>query len=102
MHSQREGERILMRSLKGVLVSASVAILFASMAAGPASAQRTAAAGTLNCDVSGGVSFILGSSRALDCVYEGRRAGYRNITVEGSIRSASISASRPAASSYGK
>jgi hypothetical protein len=61
-----------MRSVKGVLGAASAAMLFSLVAAGPSAAQGSVA-GTLSCDVAGGVSFILGSSRALDCVYQPNR-----------------------------
>lgn len=54
---------------KSVVISA-LAILFASLAATASVAQPiTPPGGQLKCDVSGGLSYIVGSSRALDCVY---------------------------------
>lgn len=42
-----------------------------ALAAIPASAESGVKAGVLECDVSGGVGVILGSSKALDCTFKG-------------------------------
>jgi Protein of unknown function (DUF992) len=66
-----QGKRKSMKLTRyGSVVTAVLTILFAS-AIGPASAYPPEAppGGQLKCDVEGGLSFILGSSRRLDCVY---------------------------------
>ena len=61
----------------GLLVTASAAAL---LAAAPAMAQQTAAmpaeqhaqgvnAGSLSCEIAGGMGFVFGSSKALDCIF---------------------------------
>ncbi len=51
-------------------VIAAAALLFTAFGGPAAQAQPvTPPGGQLKCDVSGGLSYILGSSRALDCVY---------------------------------
>jgi hypothetical protein len=59
-------------SLCAVLAALATVVLSLS-SAGPSHAQKTSPAGQLRCDVQGGVSFIVGSSRALDCVYQPAR-----------------------------
>lgn len=54
---------------RGPLVVAAIALLFTALGGPPSYAQPTPAAGQLRCDVEGGVSFFVGSSRGLDCVY---------------------------------
>lgn len=52
------------------IAAAALAILILSQS-GPAAAQPiTPPGGQLKCDVSGGLSYIIGSSRALNCVYQ--------------------------------
>jgi hypothetical protein len=64
-------ERTAMRPKGYGSTLAFAAMLFGgvSMAAGIAPAQNQPIAGRLKCDVSGGVSFIVGSSRQLDCIF---------------------------------
>jgi hypothetical protein len=71
----------------GLLVTASAAAL---LAAAPAMAQQTAAvpaeqhaqgvnAGSLSCEIAGGMGFVFGSSKALDCIFfrpDGRAERY--------------------------
>ena len=47
---------------------ATAALLLAAASLGPAQAQRVKA-GTLNCDISGGLGFIIGSNRAVTCLF---------------------------------
>jgi hypothetical protein len=61
------------RAMHKALAASAAAIVAASVAADPSAAQKTSAAGQLTCDVAGGVSFFIGSSRALDCVYQPAR-----------------------------
>lgn len=58
------------RRCRSAAVIAAAAFLFTAFG-GPASHAQpvTPPGGQLKCDVSGGLSYILGSSRALDCVY---------------------------------
>jgi hypothetical protein len=46
-----------------------VALIAGVLAGSAAVAQSTPPGGKLKCDVEGGLSYIVGSSRALDCVY---------------------------------
>jgi hypothetical protein len=63
---------------------ATLAVLSTLLAAtGPAEAQNRVKAGTLDCDVSGGIGLILGSHKAVRCYYTSNR-GARE-TYEGSI-----------------
>lgn len=63
---------------------ATLAVLSTLLAAtGPAAAQNHVKAGTLDCDISGGVGLILGSKKAVRCYYKSDR-GYREV-YEGSI-----------------
>jgi len=45
----------------------------ALFAAAPAQAQQASRVGVLECNVSGGVGFVITSARALSCVFRGRR-----------------------------
>lgn len=54
-----------------------------AMITNPAAAQNRAKAGTLDCDVSGGIGLILGSKKAVRCYYTSNRGGRE--TYEGSI-----------------
>lgn len=55
---------------KSVVISAA-AVLSASLAGTASLAQPiTPPGGQLKCDVEGGLSYIIGSSRRLDCVYQ--------------------------------
>jgi hypothetical protein len=55
-------------------VIAATALLLAFSAFEPASAQRVRA-GVLNCDVSGGIGFIIGSQRSVICTFSPDGAG---------------------------
>jgi hypothetical protein len=46
--------------------------LLVLLAAGPAAAQSRTEAGTLDCNVSGGVGFIFGSTRSMGCTFSSR------------------------------
>ena len=50
-------------------VVAAAALLFTTFGGPAAHAQTPPPGGQLKCDVSGGLSYIVGSSRALDCVF---------------------------------
>lgn len=55
---------------------AALAVLLVTIAAHPARAHgESSPGGQLRCDVEGGVGFIFGSSKALDCVYSPNSGG---------------------------
>jgi len=56
--------------LTATLFAAAVGI---AALAGPAMAQGAVKVGTLTCNVASGWGFIIGSSKALNCTYQGRR-----------------------------
>jgi len=65
----------MVRAAPGIAVAAISVIL----SVGPAAAQERARAGTLSCDVSEGVGFIVASQKSMQCVftpYRGRRERY--------------------------
>src|SRR5262249_6567134 len=45
------------------------ALALAVASAGPAAAQRWVKTGVLNCDVSGGIGFIIGSQKQVQCIF---------------------------------
>lgn len=55
-----------------------VALFAAILGVGPASANPSVEVGVLNCTVSGGTGFVIGSSKRLECVFQsgGRREPY--------------------------
>jgi len=57
---------------------AAVAILLAAASFEPAQAQRIKA-GTLNCDISGGLGLIIGSQRTVSCVFTPDGPGPREV-----------------------
>ena len=57
---------------------AAVALLLAAASFEPAQAQRIKA-GTLNCDISGGLGFIIGSQRSVSCLFTPDRPGPREV-----------------------
>jgi hypothetical protein len=48
---------------------------FLALVATPAAAQQASPGGKLTCEVHGGVGFVFGSSKALDCLYEPNSGG---------------------------
>ena len=66
-----------------VAVAATLALTMAAWPAGTApqaQSSSTPPAGVLRCDVSGGVGFIFGSTRALDCLYSSTQGGTEHYT----------------------
>jgi hypothetical protein len=53
-------------------IAIAAAALLTLAAVGPAAAQSRTEAGTLECNVSGGVGFILGSTRSMGCTFNSR------------------------------
>jgi hypothetical protein len=66
----------------------------------PAAAQRVKA-GLLTCDVSAGIGFIIGSQKAVSCVYAPEPAGPQQVYSGSISKFGSTSASPAAASWYG-
>jgi hypothetical protein len=56
------------------LMSCAIALMLALASSGPAGAQRVKA-GTLDCDVSGGWGWIIGSVKSVSCVFTPDRPG---------------------------
>ena len=57
-----------------------VAVAFAVACAGPAAAQQVRA-GVLNCDVSGGIGFIIGSQKSVSCLFTPDQGGPQDVYV---------------------
>jgi hypothetical protein len=57
---------------------AAVALLLAAVSFEPAQAQRVKA-GTLNCDISGGLGLIIGSQRTVSCLFTPDGPGRREV-----------------------
>ncbi len=53
-----------------------LSLVSAAMFANPAAAQRAVKAGTLDCDVAGGIGFIIGSQKPARCVYVSNRGAH--------------------------
>jgi hypothetical protein len=64
------------------ILAASFALAVMAASAGPAAAQRVKA-GVLNCDVSGGIGFIIGSQRSVSCLFTPDRPGPQEAYVGG-------------------
>src|SRR5260221_14143027 len=62
------------RGLMNRILVVIVALMFALASSGPADAQRIKA-GTLDCDVSGGWGWIIGSVKRVSCVFTPDRPG---------------------------
>lgn len=60
--------------VRKAVAAAAVAAAFLMVAAAPASAQRVRV-GTLNCDISAGIGFIIGSNRSVVCTFIPERGG---------------------------
>jgi hypothetical protein len=54
--------------MKKIVLASLIAL---GLAATPALAQKGVKIGVLSCDVAGGVGLIIGSSKSVDCVFEG-------------------------------
>jgi hypothetical protein len=52
-----------------------ISLLAIGLATGPAEAASGVKIGMLTCDVAGGVGWVIGSSKALDCVYQPANGG---------------------------
>lgn len=55
--------------MRSVTLFAGAAFMLAVASAGPAGAQERQQSGTLTCEVGGGVGFIVGSEKPVQCVY---------------------------------
>jgi hypothetical protein len=55
--------------LRGAHAIALLSTVLLAVAAQPAVAQENSPGGQLKCEVQGGIGFVFGSSKALDCVY---------------------------------
>jgi len=73
-----------MRSLRSAWIGSAAALFAAALAASSASAAPDRIkAGTLDCDVSGGVGLVIGSQKGMTCMFTptngGRREVYRGV-----------------------
>jgi hypothetical protein len=70
-----------MRNFKSTLIGSAAALSVAAAlaASGAIAAPEQIKAGTLNCDVSGGVGYIIGSQKSMTCMFTPANGGRREV-----------------------
>lgn len=68
-----------MRNLKNACLGAAAALSVTALAVTGAAAQERIKAGTLDCDLSGGVGYVVGSQKAMRCMFTPAAGGRREV-----------------------
>jgi uncharacterized protein DUF992 len=71
----------MFRPLIGAALATGVALAAAVPAATPVAAQQHVKAGTLTCDISGGIGMIIASQKEVQCLFTPAEAGPREVYV---------------------
>jgi Protein of unknown function (DUF992) len=71
--------------MRSVNLAFAAALLVSVNVIGGASAQQAVQTGTLNCDVSGGLGFIIASNKAVNCIFTPSAPGWLPEVYAGSI-----------------